>query len=291
MYEFQHIAAAFYLAAGVGALSYISDSYGFFCSGCLLNRDPTDFLPLFMTANHCGVRTNNVDSLLITWFYQTSVCNGTPPNPNTLPQTAGRACLINDTNTDFTLVVLRDELPGGTYFLGWDAGYWANGSASAGIHHPRGTYKRISFGTKQADITSCVGSQNWYVELPDGNGDVEPGSSGAPAMDSSHRVRGPESCANWACNSANVVDYGRFDLAWPNIGPFLQPANPVYVNRAFGGTEQGTLANPFRTVFKAGFAVTSGSDVHIEAGNYNERLTLDRPMRLNSRNGVAALGR
>ena len=93
-------------ADGVGALSYVANPYGFFCSGAMFNRIPADFSPLFMTARHCGVNAGNVTSLLVTWFYQTDGCDGNIPNPANLPQTTGAVLLVNDANTDYTLVGL-----------------------------------------------------------------------------------------------------------------------------------------------------------------------------------------
>lgn len=273
----------------VGALSYVSNQYGFFCSGAMLNRVGGDLTPFFMTARHCGVNSGNAHNLLVTWFWQRSSCGGTLPSLSSLPQCAGVETFVNDANTDFTLVGLSDVNTSNAW-AGWNAGYWADGSASRGIHHPGGSYKRITFGTKTGDVTSCVGGQAWYISNPNGNGEIEPGSSGSPIIDSDERVRGAASCASWDCSASDLATYARFDQAWPLLQPFLQPVDPIYVDNSWGGNEEGTLAEPFNTVIEGVFAVQRGSNVYIDAGTYNEPMTIRKAMTLNRRNGVVTIG-
>ena len=287
-------------AAGVGALTYISNPVAgeFFCSGNLFNRVPQDFTPLFQTARHCGVDTQSeADSVMIFWLYQTPTCNGTPPNPATLAHTSGAVVLVDDASTDYTLIGLESNIPGGATYLGWDANYWPDSSSATGIHHPDGSYKRYTYGTKTHDeASSCVGGTSWSVYWPHGHGELEPGSSGSPVFDSSHRVRGTASCASWSCISDDTTDYGRFDLAFSKLEPFLyrDTANEwdAYVDGSYTGKEWGTLAQPFKTLQKGLFAVRKGTDysVYIEAGTYDEQFVIDKAMILRSRNGTAIIG-
>jgi lysyl endopeptidase len=289
-------------ADGVGALTYISSPAEgqFFCSGCMYNRVPGDFTPLFATARHCGGNDGwsqaEAESAIVFWFYQTPSCNGTPPNPATLPSTSGVVLLVDDPNTDYTLLGLESDVPGGVEYEGWDAGYWADGEAATGIHHPRGTHKRITFGTKTDDITSCIPAQAWQVYVADGDGELEPGSSGSPVFDDSHRVRGTASCATWSCTSDDYIDYGRLDTAFTLLEPYIYRNDAAewdaYVNGSYTGTEKGTVSQPFDTVVEGIFAVRGGTaySVYIEAGNYNERLVIDKPMILKARNGVVTIG-
>ena len=282
-------------AAGVGALTYISnaDHGQFFCSGGMLTRAVQDFTPLFQTARHCGVDTPaKADSVLVTWFYETNTCDGTIPDPTTLPQTSGAVLLADVSSSDYTLLGLESDVPGGVRFLGWDAAYWADGSFAAGIHHPKDSHKRISIGSKTGDAP-CASGSGWEIIYPQGNGLTEPGSSGSPVFDSDHRVRGTLSgCGAIACNIDNRAVYGRFDVAWPALQPFLFPTDPlnIYIDTSFTGTELGTIPNPFRTVLKGTFAVARGHNVHIEQGTYNEQFTIDKAMTLYSRNGTVVIG-
>lgn len=282
-------------AAGVAALSLISNQFGFFCSGSMMNRMPQDFTPLFQTARHCGVTEANVDTVLVTWFYQMSGCPGVLPNLNTLPQTTGVALLVDDGNADYSLIGLASDTPGGIGYLGWNAGYWSNDSEATGIHHPGGSYKRISFGDKTGDAP-CMSGSGWEIIYPQGNGLTEPGSSGSPVLDSAHRVRGTLSGCDYVgnpnCNNDSRGVYGRFDVAWPTLQPFLFPSDPlnIYADSSFTGAELGTVTNPFRSVLKSVFAVQNGGNVYIEQGSYDERLTIDKPMTLHSQNGTAKIG-
>lgn len=275
---------------GVAAIASITYPYSYFCSGGMLNRSPSDFTSLFATANHCGVNVTNESSVIVTWFYQTAVCNGTPPSPSTLPQTLGCAALVNDASTDYCLVGLRDTGTGGVSYLGWDANYWTNGSAATMIHHPDGSYKRITFGSKTADVTSCIPASAWRFLVPDGFGEDEPGSSGAPMFDASHRVRGTASCATWSCTSDDMISAGRLDVAYSKLSPYLTPTDPVYVNGGYGGVEQGTVSQPFQRFKNGSFGVIRGHTLYVEAGSYNDRLVIDRAMVIHSRNGTAVIG-
>lgn len=289
-------------ADGVGALTYISSPAAgqFFCSGAMVNRVPQDFTPFFATARHCGGSDgwsqSEADSAIVFWFYQTPSCNGTPPNPATLPSSAGVALLVDDATTDYTLLGLESNAPGGVEFEGWDAGYWADNSPATGIHHPDGTHRRITFGTKVDDVTSCIPAQAWRIYIADGDGEIEPGSSGSPIFDAGHRVRGVASCASWSCVSDDTADYGRFDNAFPQLEPYLYRNDAVewdaYINGAYTGTEKGTVSQPFDTVLEGVFAVRNGTaySVYIEGGNYDEQMVIGKPMTVRGRNGVVRIG-
>lgn len=285
-------------AESVGALTYVSNPPvgGFFCSGSILNRVPTDFTPFFQTARHCGVDTQSeADSVLITWFYQTGTCNGTPPNPATLAQTSGAVLLLDDAEGDYTLLGLEPaNVP--NFFLGWDPNYWPNSSTATGIHHPGGTHKRITFGTKVGDVDSCIGGNTpaWSIDNGNGHGEIEPGSSGSPIFDAAHRVRGVASCASWGCSSNDGASYGRFDVVWPRVEPYLYRNDAsewdVYVDGAYTGTEWGTATQPFKGILKGAFAVRAGYHMYIKTGNYSGGFSLTKAMTLHAQNGVVRIG-
>ncbi len=285
-------------AAGVGALALVDAPGGFFCSGAMLSRLPGDFARIFMTATHCGVTDANADTVEVTWFWQRASCAGSLPDPALLPMTVGCTVLAQDVTTDWTLVGLTSGVPGGLTWLGWDANAWANGSSATGIHHPGGSWKRISFGTKPGNGGfrpnpqggQCVSGDAYTVNYPVGNGLTEPGSSGSPIFDSAGRVRGTLSCAFYDCALDNGAYYGRLDQFYTNAEPFLAPADPVYADSAFGGFERGTEPAPFNTAKEAVLAVIAGHSVYFDGGDYPETLTIDRPMTLHAQNGVARIG-
>lgn len=276
-------------ADGVAALSYVSNQFAYFCSGGLLNRVPGDLTSLFMTARHCGVDDANASSLLVTWFYESTSCgSGTIV---TGPQSMGVTVLVSDPGTDWCLVGLREDVPNGVTYLGWDTSSWSNGSDATSIHHPRGSFKRIAFGEKVQNVTSCVSGSAALVRWPDNSGLLEPGSSGSPVFDASHRVRGTDSCGNASCDNASEDQFGRLDVAYPGLlEDWLHPADPVYVDGSYFGSEEGTVTQPFNTLVKGFFAVIRSSDLYLESGSYDEPMVLEKAMTIHARNGVVTIG-
>jgi hypothetical protein len=262
-----------------------------FCTGALLNRGPGDRSPLVMTANHCVGSQGEAGPTVFVWFFETDSCNGNMPDPNTLPRSEGSLLLKRFTDADWTLLGLYEPPSTGRY-LGWSSGYWDDDTPATGIHHPRGGFKRISFGTKVDESNqefcdqneNCFDAEVWDVDYT--TGFTEPGSSGSPVMSSVGIMRGTLT-GGIRCSTSR---YGRFDLAYENLRYFLSStyiASPVYVNRNVGGdsgnngnSERGTSAQPFNTVYEAAFAVRAGDRVLITPGTYDQRMTIWRPMRL-----------
>ncbi len=263
-----------------------------FCTGALLNRGPQDGSPLVMTANHCVPVGRSARATVFVWFFQTPSCNGAAPDPNDLPRSDGSLVVKRHTASDWTLLGLY-EPPATGRFLGWSSGYWDDDTSATGIHHPRGGFKRISFGTKvdernrrfcDQNGNNCFDADVWDIEWT--TGWVQKGSSGSPIMSSVGVMRGTAT----AGPGCTTTYYGRFDLAYENLRYYLgnaDIASPVYVNRGArgdpgnnGDSERGTSGSPFNTVYEATFAVRAGDRVIIRPGTYNERMILWRPMRL-----------
>ncbi len=293
------------LKAGVARILYPVGSGWFLCTGQLMNRTGSDLAPIFSTAQHCISTQQSAHGMEAYWYYQTATCNGTPPNLNSVPRTTGALLLKQHFQSDWTLLGLY-ERPAGTYYFGWDSGNWASGNSGSAVHHPGGTFKRVTFFTTDGTATGCSRSL-WSSQVTLGNGTIEGGSSGSAGIDSAGRIRGTCACAevdsnnNWICPTASNplwVGWGRLDLAFPIVRWYIfEMANPTYVNRAVAGdtnnagdTERGTSANPFNTVYEGTFCVPSNGTVRIVPGNYNERFRLWRPMRL-EREGASGIVR
>ncbi|MCH8147118.1 MAG: trypsin-like peptidase domain-containing protein [Planctomycetes bacterium] len=285
-------------------ITFISGGSCTACSGALLNRDPGDFSPLFMTANHCINTQAEADTAELFWQYETSVCDGatTAPNPNTLPRNLGTLLVKRRSSADWTLLGLYDppdSNAGPHWYLGWDSRSWSRNEAGIVVHHPLGSFKRISFGTTHGTQTACSFSASTRRETYT-SGTTEPGSSGAPQMDSSRRVRGALSCGDLGCEINDY--YARFDVAYDNLRYYLGDsyiASPVYVDDGVSGdagnngsTEQGSFGAPFNTVHEATYAVRSGDTIRIEPGNYDEQFRIWRPMTLKRRgsSGTVRIG-
>jgi hypothetical protein len=264
-----------------------------------------------MTAQHCINTQQSANGMEAYWFYQTATCNGTPPSINSVPRTTGALLLKQHYNSDWTLLGLY-EPPAGNYYFGWDTGEWSSGnSGSRGsvVHHPGGTYKRVTFFTTDGTTSGC-GRDLWSSQVYIGDGTIEGGSSGSAGLDvNNFRTRGTASCVevdgngNWICPTPGNpvwVGWGRMDLAFPVIRWYIwYMANPTFVNRAVSGdpnnagdSERGTASNPFNTVYEGTFCVPSNGTVRITPGNYNERFRVWRPMRLerDGTSGVVRIG-
>ena len=86
-----------------------------------------------------------------------------------------------------------------------------------------------------------------------------------------------------SCIANPITDvYGRFDQAFSLLDPWLDPVDPIFVSSTYSGVERGTITEPFNTITEGVYAVIGGSDVLIVEGSYDERLTIDKPMTLNT---------
>jgi hypothetical protein len=256
------------------------------CTGAMLNRTGGDNAPIFMTARHCISDQASASTLIIFWEFETDVCDGTDPDLNTLPRNDGSQLLKTHYDSEWTLLGLWENSDA-TAYLGWDAGYLANGSSTTGVSHPGGMSKRVSFGEKVQDDT-CLGASEWGIEHSLGR--TFPGASGSPIYDSSRRVRGTLSCDNRECpdEAFSYATYGRMDVGFPVIQWYIYNMyNPTYVNDSVAGdpgndgnSERGNSTQPFNTVYEGSFCIPSGGTIYIDPGTYSEQFTLRRPMTL-----------
>jgi hypothetical protein len=285
-------------AAGVALISFVSGGSMAACSGAMLNRSANDFSPLFLTANHCIRFQDQANTVNAFWFYQTPTCGGIPPNPNMLPQTLGSLLLTAVGIDDTVILGLYTPPPSGVNYLAWAVSGPGYGDAITGIHHPRGSFKRISFGTlTDSGIRSYrdpqlgeIEASVWIVNYTQGT--TERGSSGSPLFDSAKRIRGVLTGGQTQCPPAEV-GYGRFDLAFRLFHFLLDDIpSPIYVDPAnTQGPRTGTPSEPVTAIYPATFLVRSGDQILIKAGNYPETFTLFRPMTLKSQGGVVQIGR
>lgn len=221
---------------GVGGIGSIGSTGYLLCTGSLLaDSDPNTQIPYFLTAEHCVGTATEANSLEIYWLYQRDACGGAEPSVYDVPRTTGGADLlatsaapnINPNGTDFTLLRLRNQPPAGITYLGWSTSAQSINRSVTCIHHPRGEYKRISFGdTIYGPEYTSVHRVGWN------EGTTEPGSSGSPLMLAGTQQvigqlwRGTASCS-MPRESGGWDEFGRFDLTYTLIeswlGPIQQP--------------------------------------------------------------------
>ncbi|MFK7937561.1 MAG: 3-coathanger stack domain-containing protein, partial [Saprospiraceae bacterium] len=212
------------------------------CSGALVNTRANEFVPYFLTANHClcndfsypnGIRTcvDNLDAInnpdadnwVFYFDYETDNCANPAADPiANATSYSGARLVANQAQTDFALFrITANQLAGGEVYAGWDPTGAAVTSAT-GIHHPRGDVMKIAV-ENNAPTTSSYGSgtnSHWRINNWD-IGVTEPGSSGSPLFDQNSRIVGQLHGGTAACNgntdNAGHDNYGKLSISWNGI--------------------------------------------------------------------------
>jgi hypothetical protein len=218
---------------GVGGIGTVGATGTLWCTGTLIaDLDPCTDVPYFLTANHCVSDQFDANAMEVYWLYQRDACNGVAPSPATVPRTIGGADRLagaggrGDTGggNDFCFLRLRNSPPPGITYVGWNSNAAAAplGTQFTCAHHPRGDYKRISFGTA-TDVDNNF--PNLYHEVTWDQGTTEPGSSGSPLMlTATQQIVGQLWGGGASCSALTDPDYyGRFDVTYPVIEQYLNP--------------------------------------------------------------------
>jgi lysyl endopeptidase len=204
--------------SGVGVINKNS----LFCTGELLDDQAHDLTPYWLTAQHCVGSATQAKSAEIYWLYQTARCNGAPPSLRSVPHSLGTTLLASSRASDFSLLMVEGALPAGLYWSGWTAAQVADGTPAAVIQHPRGDYKRISFGFKDAG-TACQRENPDLIRISWTNGPTEPGSSGSGIFrDDTHQLFGQLSDGPSACGKETYDCFGAFAFTYPQIKNLLR---------------------------------------------------------------------
>ncbi len=191
------------------------------CTGSLINTTDLSQKPYFLTANHCirgndAVTSQNLDYYLFYWNYEAPGCN-TPPHQINDYYTSGAMVVANYNPIDFALLRLTEDPQNLTdytpYYLGWDRS-GQSGDPGVCIHHPRGTFKKISTVATQP----IAGNVSWKVHwrlTQSGHGTTDGGSSGSPLLTSEHKVIGHLGSGDASCENLEGEDiFRRFDVSW-----------------------------------------------------------------------------
>jgi len=196
---------------GVARIYFEKQRSGYLCTGSLLNDQNQSGRAWFLTANHC-ISDNIVARTLIAYFhYRTDSCNGRVPSLNSLEKTIGSRFIIGSELSDFTLLELSESPPSNVAYLGWSTYDIYSGANVYGIHHPDGSYQRISFGNGYYS-SSNYWNVKWFL------GSTEGGSSGSPLFDTNKRIVGQLEGGNASCEYMEGEDkYGKFSVSW-NLG-------------------------------------------------------------------------
>jgi len=177
-------------------ITFSNESYGYRCSGSLINNIRNDGTPYYLTAAHC-LSTTAEASTVVAWFdYEEKYCDGPAETPKTL---SGAEMISTYKSYDFTLLRFINDPPATyhPYFAGWDANDNQKNKGTC-IHHANGGPKKIS--ATENKITSYPSAIKWqdnniseansHWEITWNIGYTELGSSGSSLFDDHKRVIG-----------------------------------------------------------------------------------------------------
>jgi hypothetical protein len=211
------------IARAVSGVGFI-DRDALFCTGELLDDLAGDFTPYWLTAHHCISSQAAALTAEVYWLYQTASCGGAPPSIQSVPHSLGATLLWTSHASDATLLMVEGALPAGLYWAGWTGEPVADGTDAAGIHHPSGDYKRISFGFKD-EPSACRGLDPTIslVRVSWTDGPTERGSSGSGIFRAdTHQLFGQLFDGPSACGRETYDCYGAFVSTYPKIKSFLR---------------------------------------------------------------------
>ena len=202
-----------------------------FCSGSLVNNTSMDGTPYILTANHCYSNP----ATWVFWFnWQSPTCTnpGSSPPYNSI---SGATLRAKYSDSDFCLVEMSSKPPASdsVYYAGWNK-QDSPALSGAGIHHPSGDIKKISYSATPYTSDTWSGTpadSHWKVNWSDGV--TEGGSSGSPIFDQYHHVVGQLHGGPSACSSSQLWDfYGKFAMSWEHgttpatrLKDWLDPTN------------------------------------------------------------------
>lgn len=237
------------------------------CSGSMIVTQAQTFKPYLLSAHHCANSSSDARSVEASFFYETASCNGTPPDIDNVPTVVGASYLTGApiSQGDFALMLLSAPAPDGTTFLGWNTNDPAFSDALTAIHHPNGSWARISFGNRIPDFEISVNGEHGpaedYYQVQLSKGITEPGSSGSPLLDAQGEIHGSLTGGPVAANGEKAcqinpfqVSYGRFSAAYSYLAPYLNDSASSAVNGAsfLSGGAPGMLLSIFGTDLASG---------------------------------------
>ncbi|MDP8225564.1 MAG: trypsin-like peptidase domain-containing protein [Candidatus Lernaella stagnicola] len=203
-------------------LTFSSGGGTYVCSGALLTDAVDSFRPWVTTANHCVGYQSEADSVEVTFFFHTAICDGGRPDFFSLPSRRGADLKVTDISVDVSLLLLDEDAPNNASYLGWSLRDNSPGTTATALHHPDGEYARISFG-------SLLSTSNAFLTVRYTESSTEGGSSGCPLLNQSGQLIGTLSGGDAACSfMAGTDEYARFTAAWAQgFEYYLNGDNPI----------------------------------------------------------------
>jgi V8-like Glu-specific endopeptidase len=194
------------------------------CSGALVNNYYDDFTPYFLTAEHCGTCTIDLERAVFYFNRQSPECY----NANGVDdyRVSGARDLSSCSGPDVRLIQINKPIPlqYNVYFSGWDtrARNDMPSHTVVGIHHPQSDLKKISKGRWYNNWYNYTFRNNFW-EVCWFDGIMEPGSSGAPIFEEqTKRIIGVHSNGSRGLNCNDEGDFckwiGKLRYCWHDGG-------------------------------------------------------------------------
>ncbi|MFN7923818.1 MAG: trypsin-like peptidase domain-containing protein [Bryobacteraceae bacterium] len=235
------------VSSGVARILIVHNQSLGACSGALIASRSGSGRPLFLTADHCVADETEARSVQANFFYESESCTPGASTTARLETVLGAQYLVSAAfdKGDFSLIELLG-LPGApVYFFGWTSAEPPIGSEFTGIHHPRGSYKRVSFYERIADDGAIIGADPYNAYAPNDlfyraaskRGRIQPGSSGSAVLNSKKEIVGttsygrqysgdPDEDDLLVCQNVHLAGFSRFSKALPTLKDHLDDFRP-----------------------------------------------------------------
>ena len=253
------------------------------CSGSLINDACQDISSFFLTAFHCldvdenGVLSSSEKDAVADWVFRFNYDSPDPTPPNcrgTEPTNwftfSGADFRAAYAVSDFALLELYGSVANQPTLAlaGWNRQDFTPDNG-IGIHHPYGDVKKISFDNDALLITGWQNTTNTdHLEVDWEVGTTEPGSSGSPLFDNSHRIVGDLTGGTGVCINP-LSYYGRFFTSWAGGG-----TDDERLSTWLGGNGNPNTTNTIRSPFITSLGSTSPGPVCTT----NKTFTLQNPV-------------
>ncbi|HQS20196.1 MULTISPECIES: endoproteinase ArgC [unclassified Acidovorax] len=228
----------------VARVTFVENGTGYLCTGTLLNDAQSSTTPYFLTAHHCISTQSAASTVTTEWFYRSAACDTSAVNAGAQRLYGGATLLSAQAATDTSFMQLNAAPPAGVVFAGSYFGAVAEGTVTAGIHHPQGDLQKLYEGavkqfstcTIDADVNknllTCLVSAPQdarFLTVGLTAGTTEAGSSGSSLfvpIAGKRYVAGQLAGGAASCQNPTGYDYyGRFDLAFQvALKNWLKPA-------------------------------------------------------------------
>jgi lysyl endopeptidase len=170
----------------IAYMEWISGAWIYSCTGGLLaDTNVTTYVPYLLTANHCLSKSKDAVSLECYFFYWTPYCGGCDATTGPFPRTLGAEVLSTNETGDYTLLLLWEPPPAGSFFLGWTTQEvaFSHGTQLFRISHPLGAPQAYSQHVVDTTAPTCSGwPRGDWIYSRNVIGGTEAGSNGAPVM-------------------------------------------------------------------------------------------------------------